>query len=131
VACHGRHHPNPRSRPLIPRSIRTTRPPEHGEPIGTQHTAVWGEGPSGHEAVRIRAKLSYGEKFPSSRGLIHLTSPPSAFCARYRASGTGIRVPSSGDGGFRWRRTRASATAETATAAMAGVAVGARREDEQ
>jgi hypothetical protein len=42
--------------PLIPKSIRTTRPPEHGGPNGNQHTAVWGEGPSGHEAVRIRGE---------------------------------------------------------------------------
>jgi hypothetical protein len=77
------------------------------------------------------AKLNYGEKLPSSRGLVHLTSPPSTFYARYRMPGTRLRVPSGWDGGFRWRRTRVSAMAETAAAAMAGLAVDARREDEQ
>jgi hypothetical protein len=46
------------------RSMRTTRPPEHGEPNGTQHTAVWGKGPSGHKAMRIHDEAQLWREIP-------------------------------------------------------------------
>jgi hypothetical protein len=45
------------------------------------------------------------ERFPSSRGLVHPTSPPSVIHVHSRTSKARLRVPSGGDGGIRWRRT--------------------------
>jgi hypothetical protein len=100
---HGRCFPNLRSRPLIPKSNRSTRRLEHGEPNGTQNTSGWGVGPSVQAMVHIHGRVQRRREILVTQGLTHPDSYPRTSHAHTRTPGIGSPALS-GDGGVVRRR---------------------------